>query len=445
MSFTAWRARWKTPSSTSSRADPMTAAAPHRHERAAAAAIFATAAAIAAWILLQRPAPIPLRVAPSQPAADSAPESPSHAETPSPSGSLAFELVELPAPAPAPIPAPADAAPPAPAPLPPVQVSRVEAPPPAEKPLLSAAAPPVLKPLVPLIPVEEPPVIEQPPTVTPLHPEAAPLAEVIPLAPAMEERRPAPQAKPVTPLQPGDEKPSPRPAPPKPLIYVEEKPPAPPPQKAAQEPAKARPALPVEPRVAKVESPPPPAPKAASQPITDKEVATDGRVLLRMFEQGAGPSIEIRWPSQAGQRDRLYDVFVQCLGMRVGILDDQGHLYLGEGPRNQALTLNTDKYSGFVRRPEGAIAEDEQREIARIRAYHASASGAPPARMFPRRVDSFLIGGLRQAVGDQYLKMNSIRAAYRLNGGRVMIESIVADGRQVDGAIDLSTVASCSN
>ncbi len=429
----------------------MAAAAPHQtgvdRERAAAAVIFAVAAAVAAWILLHRPAPVPLRVAPPpQSAPESAPEPPSQAAAPSPPESLAFELVELPAPAPAPAP-PVEAPPVPPPPVrPPVQMPRAEAPPPPlESTLPPAEARPVAKPLVPLIPMEAPPAIEPPPPVMPLQPESAPLAEIIPLAPTTEERRPPLPAKSVVPLQPGDEKPSPKPTPPKPLIYVEEKAPEPPPRKAAQVPVKVRPVPPPEPRAAKVESAPPPLPQAPPQPITDKEVATEGRVLLRMFEQGAGPSIEIRWPSQAGQRDRLYDVFVQCLGMRVGILDDQGHLYLGDGPRNQALTLNTDKYSGFVRRPEGAIAEDEQREIARIRAYHASASGAPPARMFPRRVDSFLIGGLRQAVGDQYLKMKSIRAAYRLNGGRVMIESIVADGRQVAGVIDLSTVASCSN
>jgi hypothetical protein len=179
--------------------------------------------------------------------------------------------------------------------------------------------------------------------------------------------------------------------------------------------------------------------------MDEKAAATEGRVLLQMFEQGAGPTIEIRWPAQAGQRDRLYAVFTHCLGMQVGILDDQGHLYLGEGPRDQALTLNTDKYSGFIRRPEGAIAAGEQQEITRIRQYHQAAGAAAPARMFPRRVDSFLLGGLRQAVGDQYLKMKSIRAAYRLNGNRVLIESIVADGRAVEGAIDLSTVtAACS-
>jgi hypothetical protein len=172
------------------------------------------------------------------------------------------------------------------------------------------------------------------------------------------------------------------------------------------------------------------------------EAAGEGRVLLRMFEQGSGPGIEIRWPSDAAERERLYDTFVRCFGMRIGIVDDAGHFYLPEGAANQPTQLNMDRYSGFVRRPEGQIAAAETREIARVRNYHQGASGGP-ARIFPRNVDAFLIGGLRQAVGDDYLKARSIHAAYRLDGNRVVVDAIVADGHPIPGAIDLSSGRSC--
>lgn len=314
---------------------------------------------------------------------------------------------------------------------------------------------------------EPPPVRPTPPAevkpIIPLRPEVPVAQNILPLTPEPQALITPPLTTQIVPLRPGDEKPAPKPAV-QPLRPDE--PPREPPKESKVEPR-------VEPKIVRAPEPPPPSPpkvepvkpapmaekpkpvapliqttappQAAPKPMDEKEVATEGRVLLRMFEQGAGPSIQIRWPAQSGQRDRLYAVFTHCLGMQVGILDDEGHLYLGEGPRNQPLALNTDKYSGFIRRPEGAIAAGEQEEITRIRQYHQAATAAPPARMFPRRVDAFLLGGLRQAVGDQYLKMKSIRAAYRLSGSRVMIESIVADGRAIDGAIDLSTVAtSCS-
>lgn len=174
-------------------------------------------------------------------------------------------------------------------------------------------------------------------------------------------------------------------------------------------------------------------------------VVGEGRAFLKILEQGAGPSIEIRWPSDSSQRDRLYDALVQCLGMRTGLLDGEGRLYLGEGQKGQPSTLDGERYSGFVRRPEGAIARDEEREIGRVRSYHQVRASAFAARIFPRRVDAYLIGGLRQLVGENYLKTKSIRAAYRLKNGQAIVESIVADGRRIDGVIDLSAVATgCS-
>jgi hypothetical protein len=159
------------------------------------------------------------------------------------------------------------------------------------------------------------------------------------------------------------------------------------------------------------------------------------------LEQGAGPSIEIEWPSESRERDKLYDVLVRCLGMRTVIIDKENRLYVGEGPRGEATPLDADRYSGFVRRPAGAIASGEQREIARVRTYHQTLSASSPARIFPRRVDAYLIGGLHQAIGDGYMKLKSIHAAYRLSGGRAIVDSIVADGRPIAGVIDLSTVA----
>lgn len=425
------------------------AAAISFRERTSAAAILAAATFLAAWIMFHRLPQVPVRIVEQKTTAPEAPTPPPPQDSPA-EPAMKFEIVELPPP-PAPAVAPA---PPAPAP-PSVQVARVE--PAPEKPPEQPQQPQKVLASAPDV---------APPPVAPLQPEARRRPEIAPLRVETFVERPAPPARPLQLLRPGDEKPSAIPVPVQPLHVETEAPVSretkptlarkaelPAPKTEAWVP-KLKPRAPVSQLEPKAELPPQPAKTPAApmihvdaapappKPIAEKEVATEGRVLLRMFEQGAGPSVEIRWPSQAAERDRLYDAFTQCLGMKVGLLDDQGHVYLGEGPRQQAMAINLDKYSGFVRRPEGAIATDEQREIARIRGYHGMS--APPARMFPRRVDAYLLGGLRTAVGDQYLKMKSVRAAYRLNGRRVMIESITADGRAVDGIIDLSTVASCN-
>lgn len=350
---------------------------------------------------------------------------------------LSIELVEISAPPP-PVPAAAAAfpAPPQPAPPPPPTATQAVTPPPAEPappvpvqasmvPLTPAAAEPEpVREIVPMHPTPPSPELSVTPAV--LREELKPADEVVPLRPAPPDVKPqvAPREKPakVQPLRPAPSKPEAEP----------------PPQMIVRAPAP-RPVATPQVQAAKA----PPAPKPPE--VNVAEVVGEGRAFLKILEQGAGPGIEIRWPAESSQRDQLYGVLVQCLGMRTGLLDGTGRLYLAEGAKGQPSQLDGERYSGFVRRPEGAIARNEEREIGRVRDYHQVRATASPARIFPRRVDAYLIGGLRQFVGENYLKTKSIRAAYRLRNGRAVVDSIVADGRRIDGVIDLSGIASsCS-
>lgn len=406
-----------------------------RFERPTAAAILIAAVLLAAWVTL-RPAPLkppPVKV---------------QAQRPKPRPPLQMEFVEL-------LPEPSMTPPPVPAALPPIS-------PPAPGPVALAQAPPIVVPPLPAIAMPEPePVVPlkpsvpepapQPIRVEPLRPQVR--ETIAPLKPEEPKPRVVAKSEPLIPL---------RPTPPQ---VDERKPPAvEPPPPPRPKPAEVKPLVPESPP--KVASPPAPKPeppkqiaKASPRPVPrdepkpmvqpavvmTSEAVGEGRALLRMFERGAGPGIEIRWPADARQRARLYQAFVQCLGMRVGLVDNGGRLYLGEGKRGVPSELNADRYSGFVRQPEGDIPDREQDEVARVRAYHNNVAYTSAARLFPRRVDAFLIGGLRQAVGEHYLRTKSIRAAYRLDGDRVIVENIVADGRTISGAIDLSDAsAGCS-
>lgn len=394
------------------------------NERTGAAGILILAVVLA-WVIVDRPAETlpPQKQDRHQPTAVeeklSAPAAPMAAIA----GSLAIEIVRISEP-----PAAAVAPPPLPAVV-------AEAPPPARVPeperTLEPHPAPAVLPLRPTValPVE--------PKVVPLalKPESQVVPNVAPLRPAPPQppgekpivERPTPRDMPpapnVTPL---------RPSPPKPVPLPE--------TKIVERAPTPRPLPPTPKSPPQKTAPPPPSPAA-----NVAMVVGEGRAFLKILEQGAGPGIEIRWPGDSSQRDRLYDVLVQCLGMRTGVLDGDGRLYLGEGQKGQPSLLDGERYSGFVRRPEGAIARDEEREIGRVRSYHQVRASASAARIFPRRVDAYLIGGLRQLVGEDYLKTKSIRASYRLRGGRPVVESIVADGRRIDGVIELSAVANnCS-
>lgn len=426
-------------------------------ERSAAAGIIVLAAVLA-WVIVDRPVdtppPAPTVVAKPPPAHEKKP-----AETAAvalAAAALSIELVELsepppttiestatpPVPAPRPTPQPVrQEAAEAPAPPPPVPVDTPVTPRP--EPVVAAPAPPPLPsprlspPIIPLRPTPRAPEPEMRPAV--LEPELTQQqqqTDVVPLRPE------PPRVKPAAPTpMPVVERPAPA-RPPQPDVTPMR--PTPLPQRAPAPETKVVMRTPTPPAAPPKPAPEKPAAKA-EPPQNVAAVVGEGRAYLKILEQGAGPSIEIRWPSDPGQRDRLYDVLVQCLGMRTGLLDGDGRLFLGEGQKGQPSTLDGERYSGFVRRPEGAIARDEEREIGRVRGYHQVRASASAARIFPRRVDAYLIGGLRNAVGENYLKIKSIRASYRLSNGRAVVESIMADGRRLDGAIDLSAVASsCS-
>ncbi len=243
------------------------------------------------------------------------------------------------------------------------------------------------------------------PEPAPLAPRAEHRIDVAPLPP----RAPAERPVEVTPLQPR----------PEPAVGVAPSPPV------AEDPVPAAP------------EPLPDAAKRASQ-----DELADGRVLLRMLEKGKGPLVEIAWPDDAAARSRLYAALAACHGMETVLLGTGGRLFAENGRKGETAEINPDSTSGFVRRPAGALPARERETISRIRQRHGMASGAP-VRLFPRSVDAALLGGLQAAVGPDYLGRRLIHAHYRLDGNRVSVERIYADGTSIPGAIALPRVRAC--
>ena len=59
----------------------------------------------------------------------------------------------------------------------------------------------------------------------------------------------------------------------------------------------------------------------------NKKPALDGRVLLRLLEHDKGPHVSFAWPDNKSIRQRLFQTFTQCLGVRVALMDKNGKLY----------------------------------------------------------------------------------------------------------------------
>ncbi|MBL6928900.1 MAG: hypothetical protein ISR44_06980 [Rhodospirillales bacterium] len=165
------------------------------------------------------------------------------------------------------------------------------------------------------------------------------------------------------------------------------------------------------------------------------QVAKEGRALLRLLEHGSGPTIEIAWPTGSSNRRNLYRTLSGCFGMQAILMDGSGNLFAAKGQKGQKWEINLDRYSGFVRQPAGFIAPQERTSADAIRRYHGFGWDRSVVRVFPRQVDSVLLGGLQQVLGENYSRTKVIRATYRQVGGALYIEGIEADGMKVDGRI----------
>jgi hypothetical protein len=211
----------------------------------------------------------------------------------------------------------------------------------------------------------------------------------------------------------------------------------------------------------------PPAPKSMATPVavksdTDVKIAdaprqetaiapgaaveAEGRVLLRILEHGSGPDVEIAWPASVKRRRALYRLFEHCYGMMIAVMDSRGRLYAADGAAGRPWQPNLDRYSGFIRQPAGELTPDERDRIAVIRARHGSTGKGGldtggNVRLFPRRLDSLLLGGLKTLIGDAYSDGKTIHARYSFNGKRVLVEDISIDDHAIAGRIDLSKAA----
>ena len=184
-----------------------------------------------------------------------------------------------------------------------------------------------------------------------------------------------------------------------------------------------------------------PGPQLKPDAKAQQTMKAEGRALLRLLEHGAGPSIELAWPKATAGRRALFARLRGCHGMQVALMDGQGQLFVAGGKPGSAWALNLDRYSGFVRRPSGRQAEAEAQEISRLRRHHRGLSASQAVRVFPRQFDAVLLGGLRALLGGKWMDYGSIRARYRLDGRRLVVEGIEADGRSVPGRVDLSFAA----
>jgi hypothetical protein len=180
-----------------------------------------------------------------------------------------------------------------------------------------------------------------------------------------------------------------------------------------------------------------PSTKSAKTMVDGAQNKKTGGALLRLLEHGQGPTIEIAWPRRADARRALYRQLSQCYGVRAAVLAGGATLYADGGTAGQAWPIDRDRFSGFIRSPQGEAIAEEARVFARIADRHGLTDWRP-VRVFPRHVDAALLGGLGALLGPRYKSARQIRAAYRWDRARLILGDFTVDGRPLGGAVTLA-------
>lgn len=184
-----------------------------------------------------------------------------------------------------------------------------------------------------------------------------------------------------------------------------------------------------------------PAPESApQQPIINAaQRRKTGGALLRLLEHGKGPAVEIAWPVEAADRRQLFRTLTQCYGMRLAVLMGKSRLYNETSEPGNSWTIDRDRYSGFIRSPQGEPVAEEEHRFAAIARRHGLTAWRP-VRVFPRAVDAALLGGLSALLGARYRSTRQIRALYELRRAGLHLTGFQVDGRNIAGAISLPAV-----
>jgi len=177
-------------------------------------------------------------------------------------------------------------------------------------------------------------------------------------------------------------------------------------------------------------------PKIISFNLKNRSLIKKGRLLLRVLEHGKGPNIEIAWPQSVSERTQLYKILVSCHGMKIALMNKEGELFINEGTSGQGWFPNMDIFSGYMRQAIGKPVKAEEDAISIIKKRHNLKQLSSLVRIFPRKIDAYLLAGLQRLAGNtRYSQATRITAAYKFSENSISIDSIKFDGRGINGEL----------
>ncbi len=152
--------------------------------------------------------------------------------------------------------------------------------------------------------------------------------------------------------------------------------------------------------------------------------------MKQMDEADEKLELELFWPDNKSDREKVAVILRQCFGLTSGYLLNNGKLYdIRDG---KVKVANRNFYSPYLRSRQNIDAKETTNQAN----LQAQLGDGTPVQLFSKSGDSYIIGGLLNAARSDQLN-GRVSGSYTISQGQLFIDDIQVKGRRVSGRIAL--------
>jgi len=152
--------------------------------------------------------------------------------------------------------------------------------------------------------------------------------------------------------------------------------------------------------------------------------------MKQMDEADEKLELELFWPDNKSDREKVAVILRQCFGLTSGYLLNNGKLYdIRDG---KVKVANRNFYSPYLRSRQNIDAKETTHQAN----LKAQLGDGTPVQLFSKSGDSYIIGGLLNAARSDQLN-GRVSGSYTISQGQLFIDDIQVKGRRVSGRIAL--------
>jgi len=160
--------------------------------------------------------------------------------------------------------------------------------------------------------------------------------------------------------------------------------------------------------------------KAKAQPGRGTATIKTVSAMYQQLISNDSINIEIAWPDNSTEREKLFSYLYQCIGMKFGVLSHQ-KVTLIKNNYQHIADVHSNQPSEWLRIAQGQLARQEHHWLQQ---YYLSGI---PVRLFPKTVDWQLARLLTSHLKKEPLR--SLRARYMGLGDRLILTNISVNGQ----------------